>query len=151
MQSKVSHWHEDEYTKECCVVFLPLRLANFSVDQWKNNKMWPDIGKPTLLAQNNFHDKAVKVFRYFSTPIVIALIKQLISFLAVKFEPCNSFLLGDTVVFIPPGGCAQKVGFPRSGHKWRIWLNLKNIKTYLYLFLFTSNLIVHLFFNCIYF
>jgi len=44
------------------------------------------------------------------------LIKQILSFVAVKFETCNSFLLGDTVVFIPLGRCTQKVGFPRSGH-----------------------------------
>ena len=44
------------------------------------------------------------------------LIKQILSFVAVKFESYNSFLLGDTVVFIPLGRCAQKVGFPRSGH-----------------------------------
>ena len=44
------------------------------------------------------------------------LIKQLLSFLSVKFETYHSFLLGGMVVFIPPGRCAQKVGFPRSGH-----------------------------------
>jgi len=44
------------------------------------------------------------------------LIKQLLSFVAVKFETYNSILLGDTVVFIPLSRCAQKVGFPRSGH-----------------------------------
>jgi len=38
-------------------------------------------------------------------------------FVAVKFETYNSFLLGDTAVFIPLGRYAQKVGFPRSGHK----------------------------------
>ena len=46
------------------------------------------------------------------------LIKQILSFVAVKFETYNSFLLGDMVVFIPLGRCAQKVGFPRSGHKY---------------------------------
>ena len=50
------------------------------------------------------------------------LIKQLLSFVAVKFETYNSILLGDTVVFIPLGRCAQKVGFPRSGHKF-FWQN----------------------------
>ena len=44
------------------------------------------------------------------------LIKQILSFVALKFETYNSFLLGDMVVFIPQGRCAQKVGFPRSGH-----------------------------------
>ena len=28
----------------------------------------------------------------------------------------QNFLLGDMVVFIPPGGSANKVGFPRSDH-----------------------------------
>ena len=44
------------------------------------------------------------------------LMKQILSFAAVKFETKNSFLLGDMVVFIPLGRCAQKVGFPISGH-----------------------------------
>ena len=35
----------------------------------------------------------------------------MLSFVAVKFETYNSFLLEDTVVFIPLGRCAQKVGF----------------------------------------
>ena len=26
-------------------------------------KMWPDLGKPTLLAQNKLQDKAIKLFR----------------------------------------------------------------------------------------
>ena len=55
------------------------------------------------------------VFRY--QFLLYILIKQLLSFAAVKFETYNSFLLGDTVVFIPLGRCAQKVGFPRSSHK----------------------------------
>ena len=44
------------------------------------------------------------------------LIKQPLSFLALKFETYNSFLLGEMVAFIPPSRCAQKVGFPRSSH-----------------------------------
>ena len=36
------------------------------------------------------------------------LIKQLLSFLSVKFETYHSFLLEDMVVFIPPGRCAQR-------------------------------------------
>ena len=80
--------------------------------------MWPDLGKPTLLAQNMFQDKAIKLFRnFFQCQFLLhILIKQLLSFLSVKFEIYHSFLLGDMVVFIPPGRCAQKVSFPRSGH-----------------------------------
>ena len=60
-----------------------------------------------MLAQKKLQDKVIKLFRKFQFLLHI-LIKQILSFVAVKFETYNSFLLKDTVVFIPLGRCAQK-------------------------------------------
>jgi len=98
------------YAKNCIITWLK---------QWKHinrkTNMWPDLGKSTLFAQNKLQDKQLKFWDIFFNIILHILIKQLLSFL-VKFETYNSFLQRDTVVFMPPGRCAQKVGFPRSGH-----------------------------------
>ena len=69
--------------------------------------------------KTNFRLKQLKFSDIFQYQFLFHIfIKQLLSFLAVNFETYSSFLLGDTAVFIPPGRCAQKVGFPKSGHNF---------------------------------
>ena len=88
--------------------------------------------KTYLVAIKQISEKAIKVFQIcFQYQFLLHIvIKQLLNFLAVKFETCNSFLLGNTVVCIPFCRCAKKVGFPRSGHncafafKWELHVNM---------------------------
>ena len=72
--------------------------------------------------------KRLKILTIFSQNWVFwnIWIKQLLSCLAVKFHTKSFFLLGGMGDYIRLTKCAQKVGFPRSGHIIMFMINLLN-------------------------
>ena len=90
---------------------IPQYEAIYVTGSWKTYL----VGTKQALGQSNQSFQIVCQCQF----LLHILKKQTLSFFAVKFETYNSFLLGDMVVFVPLGRCAQKVGFPRSGHIWQ--------------------------------
>ena len=151
IQSEVSHRYEEYYKKECCMVFLPIRSANFSVDQWKKIRtkaiLWISrIWKPTFIC--SFFSVSLAVNLYVTRFLKISLnvtfynqneerelpinLKVCSSHLKLSennwkyFEKsCNTFAVVTINCVILCIQCDIKTDFPKSGHIFWLYLLLR--------------------------